>query len=70
VVLPGQDHFFLEFEGRRLEKHRPGEMTVANELLAALDAELRRRGLLGKACVQAEAAAWPFSSPAGSDSGS
>jgi pimeloyl-ACP methyl ester carboxylesterase len=46
TVLPEQDHFFLEFEGRRLERHVPGKMHVADELLAAIDAELSRRGLL------------------------
>ena len=45
TVLADQDHFFLEFEGARLEEHRPGEMTVADELLELLDAELGRRGL-------------------------
>lgn len=46
TVIPDQDHFFLEFEGRRLEKHKPGEMSVADELYAVLDAELYRRGFL------------------------
>ena len=55
VVLPDQDHFFLEFEGQRLEKHRPGEMSVAAELFAATDAELGRRGLLGELCRTASA---------------
>jgi len=45
VVVPDQDHFFLEFEGRRLETHEPGRMEVAEELFAVLDAELERRGL-------------------------
>lgn len=50
VVLPDEDHFFLEFEGRRREKHEPGRMEIADELVAALDAELARRGLLREAC--------------------
>jgi uncharacterized protein len=46
AVLPDQDHFFLEFEGHRLERHEPGKMTVAEELFALLRAEFDRRGLL------------------------
>ena len=33
TVLPDQDHFFLVFKGRRLEKHNPGKMEVAPALL-------------------------------------
>ena len=44
VMLPDQDHFFLEHEGVRLDRHIPGEMQVAQELFDALDAELVRRG--------------------------
>ena len=44
VVIPDQDHFFLEYQGQRLKKHKPGEMAVAEELLMVLDAELIRRG--------------------------
>jgi pimeloyl-ACP methyl ester carboxylesterase len=51
VVLPDQDHFFLEFEGHRMEKHRPGYMEIADELYAVLDAELGRRGLTQPACT-------------------
>jgi pimeloyl-ACP methyl ester carboxylesterase len=50
AVLPDQDHFFLEFEGRRMEKHVSGRMEIADELFAALDAELERRGLLEQVC--------------------
>ncbi|HEU5311453.1 MAG TPA: hypothetical protein VFV24_08370, partial [Candidatus Eisenbacteria bacterium] len=50
AVLPDQDHFFLEFEGRRMVKHMPGKMAIAEELYAALDAELTRRGLARKVC--------------------
>ena len=50
AVLPDQDHFFLEFEGHRMEKHVPGKMVIAAELYAVLDAELTRRGLAGKVC--------------------
>jgi pimeloyl-ACP methyl ester carboxylesterase len=45
VVLPDQDHFFLEFEGHRMEKHNPGEMKIADELFEVIDDELLRRGL-------------------------
>ncbi|MEZ5345752.1 MAG: alpha/beta fold hydrolase [Pyrinomonadaceae bacterium] len=51
IVIPDQDHFFLEFEGKRLEKHNPGKMLIADELFAALDGELTRRGLAGAACT-------------------
>ena len=46
VVLPDQDHFFLELDGRRVAKHSAGEMRIADEMFAALDAELGRRGLV------------------------
>ncbi|MBO6576820.1 MAG: alpha/beta fold hydrolase [Rhodothermales bacterium] len=32
-VLPEQDHFFLEYQGRRLDQHQFGEMQVAPALL-------------------------------------
>ena len=51
-VLPGQDHFFLEYEGKRVEKHVPGKMLLAPGLLAALDDELARYGLLGHDCTR------------------
>lgn len=50
VVLPDQDHFFLEYEGSRLEKHKPGEMSVAEELFRVLESELRRHGLIREKC--------------------
>lgn len=50
VVLPDQDHFFLEYEGRRLEKHVPEKMEIATELYEVLDAELSRRGLVKDVC--------------------
>ncbi len=53
-VLPDQDHFFLEFEGRRIEKHKPGEMQIADELLDRLDAELGRHGLATPADTTAD----------------
>ena len=51
-VLPDQDHFFLEHDGRRVEKHVPGRMQLAPELLEALDAALARHGLSGTACTR------------------
>lgn len=36
TVLPDEDHFFLRYEGQRLEKHRPGEMQVSDRLLRAM----------------------------------
>jgi fermentation-respiration switch protein FrsA (DUF1100 family) len=35
-VLPDQDHFFLTFEGRRLDKHKPGKMEVSSDLLTVI----------------------------------
>ncbi|MBK9155850.1 MAG: alpha/beta hydrolase [Chloracidobacterium sp.] len=49
-VIPDQDHFFLEFEGKRQEKHTPGKMQVAEELFSTLDVELERRGLGRSVC--------------------
>lgn len=43
VVLPDQDHFFLEFEGRRVDEHPYGQMRLSNELVDVLDASLARR---------------------------
>lgn len=43
VVIPRQDHFYLEHDGQPLERHRPGEMVIADELYALLTAELGRR---------------------------
>jgi hypothetical protein len=46
-VLPDQDHFFLEFEGRRVDRHPFGQTEIADELTAALlDALERRYGVL------------------------
>ena len=36
AVLPDQDHFFFVFHGRRLDKHRAGEMEMAPALLATM----------------------------------
>lgn len=33
TVLPDEDHFFLHYNGRSLEKHKPGEMHVSKNLL-------------------------------------
>ena len=49
-VLPGQDHFFLEFEGHRVDQHVPGKMQLSPALLEALDDELQASGLKGVAC--------------------
>ncbi len=41
-VIPDQDHFFLEFEGRRLDKHEFGKMEVADELLEVVTRWIHR----------------------------
>lgn len=41
TVLPDQDHFFLVFEGRRLEKHNPGKMEVLPSLLNTMTQWIR-----------------------------
>jgi pimeloyl-ACP methyl ester carboxylesterase len=43
AVLPDQDHFFLLYEGHRLEKHRFGKMEVAPALLDLVTEWVRRR---------------------------
>ena len=43
AILPDQDHFFLEHDGRRMEEHVFGEMQVAGELLERIDQELHHR---------------------------
>lgn len=42
-VLPDQDHFFLEFEDRRVDRHPFGQTEIADELIAALLNSLDRR---------------------------
>ncbi len=37
-VLPDQDHFFLTYEGRRLDKHQIGKMEVSGDLLKVISA--------------------------------
>jgi pimeloyl-ACP methyl ester carboxylesterase len=43
ALLPDQDHFFLEHEGRRLDRHAFGEMEVAAELLETVTCWVRGR---------------------------
>jgi hypothetical protein len=43
ALLPDQDHFFLEHEGRRLDRHAFGEMEVALELLQTVTCWIRAR---------------------------
>jgi len=50
AVIPDQDHFFFEYEGKRQEKHTPGKMQIAEELFVTLDVELGRRGFGREAC--------------------
>lgn len=42
-LLPGQDHFFLEFEGEPVSRHPYGQTRLSNEFSEALLAELSRR---------------------------
>jgi uncharacterized protein len=42
-VMPDQDHFFLEFEGRRLAKHNFGKMKVSPRLLETITQWIHRR---------------------------
>lgn len=51
VLLPRQDHFYLEFEGESLPRHRPGEMQIAQELYDLISSETRRRFALPAPCV-------------------
>lgn len=51
VLLPQQDHFYLEFDGQALPRHRPGEMVIASELYDLLSAELGRRFGVATPCV-------------------
>jgi uncharacterized protein len=37
-VLPDHDHFFLTYEGRRLNKHQIGKMEVSGDLLKVISA--------------------------------
>ena len=49
-IIPNQDHFFFEFEGKRQEKHTPGKMQIADELFAALDSVFKERGFSTTPC--------------------
>lgn len=42
-VIPDQDHFFLEYEGKRIARHPYGRTRVSNELQALLLSELNQR---------------------------
>ncbi len=42
-VLPDQDHFFLEFEGERVDRHPYGQTEIARELINVLIASLDNR---------------------------
>ena len=42
-LLPDQDHFFLEFEGERVDRHPYGQVRIAPELTSILIGELSRR---------------------------
>lgn len=42
-LLPDQDHFFLEFEGERVDRHPYGQVRIAPELTTVLIDELARR---------------------------
>lgn len=42
-VLPNQDHFFLEFEGERVDRHPYGQVRIAPELTDVLVDNLTRR---------------------------
>jgi len=46
VILGDEDHFFLRHDGRRLEKHRNGEMEVSPRLLGLMGHWLEERGML------------------------
>jgi len=51
-ILPDQDHFFLEYEGRRVDRHPWARTRISNELQALLLGELERRfGPRGRACA-------------------
>ena len=43
TVMPDQDHFFLTFEGKRLEKHNPGKMEVNRDLLELMTGWIQKR---------------------------
>ena len=51
AVIPKQDHFYLEYDGEPLDRHRPGEMVIASELYDLLSAELGRRFGVATPCV-------------------
>ncbi|MEE2566135.1 alpha/beta hydrolase family protein [Hyphobacterium marinum] len=42
-ILPNQDHFFLEFEGERVDRHPYGRVRIAPELTRVLVDSLTRR---------------------------
>ena len=49
-ILPDQDHFFLEFEGERVDPHPFGQTQISDELIAALLGALEQRYGLHDSC--------------------
>lgn len=45
IVLSESDHFFITHKGKRLDKHKPGEMEVSEHLLTALTEFIRAFGV-------------------------
>lgn len=52
AVLPDEDHFFLEYQGHRVDRHPWAQTRISNELQALLLDQLARRfGPHGPACT-------------------
>jgi pimeloyl-ACP methyl ester carboxylesterase len=50
-VIPDEDHFFLEYQGKRVDRHPFGQVRIANELRDLLVGDLDRRfGRHGALC--------------------
>lgn len=52
-VIPDQDHFFLEYEGKRIARHPYGKVRISNELQALLLGELGQRFPVSQAYCEA-----------------
>ncbi|MEM7087277.1 MAG: alpha/beta hydrolase [Bacteroidota bacterium] len=46
VILADNDHFFFKYNGKRLEKHRPGEMKMSDEFRETIISWLETTGII------------------------
>ena len=45
VVLADEDHFFLRYQGKRMEKHKFEEMEVSHRFIETMTSWLKQQGI-------------------------